>query len=140
MIGISNYALYIMTGKSPMSFSLPNFASVSNSVKAPDLKGLIPAGKERAYKWKDADGLVHYSGEPPSEGQAVELLDVDPNTNLVQGLKATPKPSAEPGPGPAQPQIPSGNIYSPETIKELMDNAKGVQDTLNKRYEDLEDM
>ncbi|MFO1422445.1 MAG: DUF4124 domain-containing protein [Candidatus Competibacteraceae bacterium] len=30
----------------------------------------------QVYKWTDANGQVHYDSKPPSEGQAVQTLDI----------------------------------------------------------------
>lgn len=135
MVGFSNYVMYLMTGKSPFSFSeLPSFSSANST---PTLSDMLPAGKEQAYKWKDANGVVHYSSEAPPEGLDAQLIEVDPNTNLVQGISTKSEPEDAQATS-TQPEMPSGNIYNPNTIKKLMDDAKGVQETLNKRYEDLE--
>lgn len=140
MLGVSNYMMYIMTGKSPLSFSLSNFTKPSSGLSIPNVQNMIPAGKERAYKWTDANGVVHYSSEAPAGDEAVELLDVDPNTNLVQGLQVTADAPEEKPATEVPTTVPSGNVYNPDTIKKLIDDAKSVQDTLNKRYEDMEGM
>lgn len=136
MVGISNYLMYIMTGKAPFSFGDMSLNMPEASIS--ELKSHIPAGKEQAYKWTDANGTVHYSSEPPPENHAVELIHVDPNTNLVQGLRSEPKKvETQVNQVPAT-TLPTGSVYNPKTIKKLMDDAKGVQETLNKRYENLE--
>lgn len=138
MIGVSNYMMYIMTGKSPMTFSMSNF-SLSGATDAIKSVGndVIPAKTETAYKWTDEHGVVHYSNEAPPEAIGSEKLTVNPNTNLVQGV--TPKPDAPNlNESPNQPTMPTGNIYDPNTIKKLMDDTKDVQNKLNKRTEDLE--
>ena len=124
-----------MTGKTPfqgdgskMSFGLPSSESI------------LPAGKQKAYKWTDADGLTHYSSEPPPEGLSGELLHVNPDTNLVQGLKPSIKTKdPEPPIAPPQPVMPQGNIYNPDTIRKLIDDAKDIQKTMNERNEQLEE-
>ena len=132
VVGVSNYALYIMTGKTPFS---------TNSLKMPDLSApsvnsLVNGGKTTAYKWTDENGVVHYSSEPPPEQQQVEVLEVDPNVNLVQGIQ---KKEEIPGPG-SQPSLdlPGGNVYSPENVQKLIQDAKDVQKKLNERYQEQE--
>lgn len=130
-VGISNYLMYLSTGKTPFSSGMPDL-----SFDAPSL-GNGSTKKQQAYKWTDEKGVVHYSSEAPPEMAQAEILEVDPNANLIQGVeiptKEAPKAAA------AQPSMPKGNIYNPKTIKKLFDDAKGVQETLNKRYENLED-
>ena len=141
MVGISNYLMYLSTGKSPFSFDSLSFGKPSVDASASKLKNLMPAGKDQAYKWTDENGTVHYSSEPPSHHQKAELIEVNPDTNLVQGLRIETEQGSEskaPVNSAPQRQLPQGSIYNPETIKTLMDDAKGVQETLNKRYESLE--
>ncbi len=134
VVGISNYMLYIMTGKTPFSASDIKMPDLS----APDIKSIANGGKTTAYKWKDENGVIHYSSEPPPEQQQVEVLEVDGNVNLVQGLR-----EQEEIPGPSQnPEgtidMPSGNVYSPENIQKLIRDAKEVQQKLNERYSEQE--
>lgn len=132
VVGVSNYALYIMTGKTPFSANDLKMPDIS----APSVDSLVNGGKTTAYKWTDENGVVHYSSEPPPEKQQVEVLEVDPNVNLVQGIQ---KKEEVPGPG-SQPSLdlPSGNVYSPENVQKLIQDAKDVQQKLNERYKEQE--
>ena len=40
----------------------------------------------RAYKWQDADGSWHLSGEPPPAGVAYEIVTVRSDENVVPAL------------------------------------------------------
>ena len=132
VLGISNYMMYLTTGKSPFSFSgkaaLPELGSSKN---------LLPARKETAYRWRDENGVIHYSSEPPPNAEA-EKLEVDPSTNLIQGLELKEKQASEDKEKPAEPEMPKANPYNPETIKKLFDDAKKVQETLDQRYKDID--
>ena len=132
VVGVSNYALYIMTGKTPFSANDLKMPDIS----APNVDSLVNGGKTTAYKWTDENGVVHYSSEPPPEQQQVEVLEVDPNVNLVQGVQ---KKEEVPGPG-SQPalDLPSGNVYSPKNVQKLIQDAKDVQQKLNERYQEQE--
>ena len=132
VVGVSNYALYIMTGKTPFSASDLKMPDIS----APRVDSLVNGGKTTAYKWTDENGVVHYSSEPPPEQQQVEVLEVDPNVNLVQGVQ---KKEEVPGPG-SQPalDLPGGNVYSPKNVQKLIQDAKDVQQKLNERYQEQE--
>ncbi len=141
MVGISNYMIYIMTGKAPFSISMPSLSEAKESFNAPSLDGIMPHSTEKAYKWKDANGVVHYSSDAPQEGQNVELLNVNPNANLIQGIDIVEQDTPEKNPAPTEPSIaPGTNVYNPETVKKLIDDAKAVQETMNTRYENLEKM
>lgn len=133
-IGISHYGMYLMTGRSPLSdlsfskLELPSFSAPA-----------LPQGKETAYKWKDENGVTHYSSEAPQHLQST-TIEVDPNTNLVQATKLPEKPkedSKEPATTQPSVNVP-GPVYSPQTVKKLIDDANNVQNTLNERYESLE--
>ena len=132
VVGVSNYALYIMTGKTPFSANDLKMPDIS----APNVDSLVNGGKTTAYKWTDENGVVHYSSEPPPEQQQVEVLEVDPNVNLVQGVQ---KKEEVPGPG-SQPalDLPGGNVYSPKNVQKLIQDAKDVQQKLNERYQEQE--
>jgi len=130
VLGISNYVMYLMTGKTPFS-QVPDV-----SISTPNLSEMMPKGSERAYKWTDANGVVHYSSEPPPEVEA-QVMDVDPNTNMIQGLRAEAPKETEAAPAPT-PTLPQGNVYNPKNVQKLIEDAKNVQNVLNERYESLE--
>ncbi len=131
VLGISNYMLYIMTGKSPFSSAssaLPNFT--------PSLKKITPKlSKETVYKWTDENGRTHYSSDPIPGGTNVEEMEVDPNVNVMDAVEI---PKDEPSRPPVN--LPEGNIYHPEKIKQLVDDARNVQDLMNERNHQLESM
>ncbi len=133
VVGMSNYALYLMTGQSPFAGDGPDL-----SIGLPSASSVLPAGKEQAYKWRDKDGVVHYSSEPPPDSESAELLQVDPNTNLVQGLRPSESQEAETAETTPQAALPQGTVYNPENIRKLIDDAKKVQETLNERNAELE--
>lgn len=138
MVGISNYVLYIMTGKSPFS-KIPQI-----SLSAPsgdDIKRTLSGGKETVYKWTDANGKVHYSSEAPADIESAQKMEVDPNVNLIEGIELQTENTS------AQPQAPttttttvntdplSGGVYNPEAVQKLIKDAKNVQNMLNERNE-----
>jgi len=131
MVGMSNYVLYIMTGKTPFSTTSLEGASL------PSIPTL-PPGKETAYKWTDAQGVVHYSSEPPPEQMAdLKKMIVDPNVNLVQGAKPTPKPTPEQN----DPQAESApSLYNPQSVQKLVEDARNVEKLLNDRAKAQEDI
>lgn len=139
MIGFSNYMLYIMTGKSPFAetgLSMPKF-----SVNAPKINNMNPlADGNTVYKWVDENGVTQYSSEPPPANIAKQTLELDPNTNIVQGLRPEDEEEETPHAGPSEPILPQGPIYSPENVKKLIDDAKNVQNLLNERYQKQEEM
>ncbi len=143
MVGISNYMLYIMTGRSPFDgFKLPSVSdAIPNSID--DIKPSL-GGKQTVYKWVDENGVTQYSSEPPPN-QATTSLELDPETNIIQSVEV---PSDEGDDSTLSnknnetPQLalPEGPVYSPDNIKKLIDDAKNVQKTLDERYQKQEEM
>lgn len=127
----------LMPGGKPMmslsdirlpEFSIPNVPTIGS--KEPVLR---KSGKARTfYRWKDAEGKVHYSDKPP-EGSAGEVasLDIDPNTNLVPAVEAPPEP--EPVASKVSDKKKSADSssptssYSPDAIKKLFEDANRIK-------------
>lgn len=125
MVGISNYGVYLMTGRLPFSVNDITLPSVS----VPKL----PVGKDTAYKWVDDRGVVHYSTEPPPLAAAnAKKLELDPNQNLIKGLEPAAEAQRETAPQ-TTPTLQSP--YSPGAAQKLIEDAKNVQNLLNDRYE-----
>lgn len=129
--GVSHYGLYFMTGE--YLFSSQGLAS---NFKVPSLKRSPLQSNDQVYKWTDENGVVHYSSDAPT-AQEAKIIEVDPNTNLIQGLESVKKVPEDPPATEAQRKQPQGNVYHPATIHKLIDDAKNVQNTLNERYQQL---
>ncbi len=37
------------------------------------------ASRDRVYKWQDAGGQWHFSNQAPAEGQASQVMEIDPS-------------------------------------------------------------
>jgi hypothetical protein len=120
-----------------------------DSQRVEDDTRVLQAGKQRVYKWQDQSGQWHYTQiRPPADARGVQSMDLDPMQNVIARLKppqAKDEPAeeepivrAEPEPGPEA--IIADNPYSPETIKKLFEDAKGLQESLGKRYESQEQL
>ncbi|PIE41034.1 MAG: hypothetical protein CSA49_05395 [Gammaproteobacteria bacterium] len=105
------------------------------------------------YRWKDSNGMWQFSTRP-NRGTANIVIETDPNANILQSLSndkinnllgraAVQKPALNsPGnkPETEKPDVP--NIPLPTTIPitqvpELINQARAVQDLMNKRTEML---
>jgi len=96
------------------------------------------------HKWKDDEGLWHFSDEQP-ESLASEKLEINPNQNILEMngadllTKLEEKEGASKSPESLMP--PEGMIPGIPTIdqaKKAMDNAKAVQGLLDNHYKQLE--
>lgn len=97
------------------------------------------------YRWKDTDGNVHFSNRLPEGASGVESLEIDPDANLILGVEPSPgAPSGRPGTAsdvisPAGPEA-VGNPYSADGVQKLIDQAKQVQELVNQRFKQQEEM
>lgn len=134
VVGLSNYGLYLMTGQTPFSrWKLPEF-------KTPEFSTANPLGnkKEKAWKWVDENGVTHYSSEAPPQTQQAQEIEVDPNTNLIQGMEPPEKKEEETASTTITPV--EGPIYDPKNIQKLMENARKVEQVLQERHEQQEEI
>ncbi|PCK02945.1 MAG: hypothetical protein COA42_21605 [Alteromonadaceae bacterium] len=142
MVGLTSYMTYVQTGKSPFDFS--NMSAPDISLNADSIKGLLPSGggaesgKDVFYKWVDDDGLTQYTQVPPPEHIKAEVIALDPNMNVIQGVK--PKARVETAKKKRQIGQMDGSVYSPGNMKRLMDDAKNVEKVLNDRAEQQKQM
>lgn len=92
------------------------------------------------YRWRDADGNLHFGDNPPQHVQEVETLDIDPDANLIQGDRSQQQAAAPaagvPTADPAVPAMP----YSPEQIEKLFRDAQAVKEKLEQRAQAQEDL
>lgn len=100
-----------------------------------------PGGQTKVYRWRDANGTWQLSDQPPATGQA-EIIMVDPNTNLIQGLAEEPEAPENVEQAPAQ--SPSVGLPLPMTVpldqvSKLQEDARQVQEQLDRRNEALEE-
>lgn len=154
--GILNYALYLKTGKSPLAdmdwsmpkFTVPDMATLKDAIPDVDLPSMPGIGENtegkpiEVYKWVDADGVINYSQTKPESSVSAEVMMVDPQTNVVQADKLPEpepeKPVAEAKPAPA-PSLPDMSLLpTPDRVKQLMDDAKGIQTQMDDRAKMLE--
>ena len=129
-------------GDTLMSFSdlkLPDFSMPempdTNKITAP-LGG--DGGKDIVYKWHDAEGNLHFTTDPPTDGTEYSVMGFDPNTNVIQAVKMPEEEPEEEKEVAAEEENsnPLGNPYDPSEIKELIEDAKDVQKMLQQRVKD----
>ncbi len=112
---------------------LPNFMGKEEAVTT-------SGSSTQVYRWRDSEGQIHYSSEPPPKTVKAKGVTLDSHVNVVPAVKfdATPrqretgKQSREKLPGSIDP------IYSPQKVKQLIDDAHDAQDLLNSRKNELD--
>ena len=65
-----------------------NPIAVSELVNDTPLEGVVRStlGTTRVYKWRDAEGAVHITDEPPPEGREFEQLEYQNDANVVPSV------------------------------------------------------
>jgi len=105
-------------------------------VKAPkNLGNVVTDEKVQVYKWRDKNGVMQFSNTPPQGTTNAEQVELNPNSNLIQAVKNKVKEE------PKQVvQAESPKPYSIQGMKEVMDDARGVEEMLQKRHEEQQKM
>lgn len=139
LFGIRNYTNYFMTDQVPeinseqSTLSDINISdlksSISKQLKTTKKEKPVTVKETYLYKWRDTKGIIHYTSEKPLEDVNV-VPSVSENNTETQ---SAPTQHAE---------LPSTNfpknIYSPEGIKHLFEQAKSVQSLMDKQFSQQE--
>ena len=88
--------------------------------------------KVQVYKWRDQDGVIQFSSEPPPEAHNAEQIILHPDSNVVQAVKAREKETVQPV---AKAENLAATPYSINGMKKVVDDAKGIEEMLQQRDE-----
>ncbi len=119
-------------------FSVPDLPDMPNLTKQDDTSG---ANLDLIYKWTDADGNLQFSNDPPPQGVEYTVKGYNPNTNIIQAVEIPSEDLAIQKPEPenhVESEDEIGNIYSPEKIKKLFEDAENIEKLLNDRVKKQE--
>lgn len=145
-MGIAFYGNYLTTGKLPPflrkapDLSMPSldkfgnkvdevFNSVTNSTSSNTDNNYI-------YKWQDENGQIHLTSEQPAEGIDFETVKLQNDVNVVPSVTTNSNEAGiieEPDTNESNSALSLNNIYSPDKIKQLKQDAEAVRDQLNQR-------
>ena len=95
-----------------------------------NLTNVVTDEKVQVYKWRDKNGVMQFSKIAPVEGSS-EKIELNPNENIIQAVKI---PVEEVEQEIVKSEKP--NPYSIKDMKKVMDDARGVEDLLQNRFED----
>lgn len=99
------------------------------------------AGKTKVYKWRDSSGNWHLSDQPISAaGGRDQVMHVDPDTNLVGGLRESTAEVERSRSDGVSNAVPLPMTVSPDKVGKLIDDAKAVQDLMDNRSEQLDNL
>jgi hypothetical protein len=142
ILGVLSVMPMIYMGKfDPMAFFDSGFSkglSDFNNIKAKVPKSLsngITDKKVQVYKWRDKNGVMQFGNTPPLAGGDTEKIELNPNKNIVQAVKIPEKEEAK-----KVAKTESPNPYSVKGMKKVMNDAKGVEELLQKRHEGQQKM
>jgi Domain of unknown function (DUF4124) len=145
LIAIGFYTNYLLTG------NLPNV--VSHKVNMPDLNlskisesatDLFDFNEESAsvtkylYKWRDAKGVMHYTSEKPAADIKVETIELTSDTNIVPAIsdeETQHNPALTQSRNDTETVESSTDLYTPEGIEQLYNQANDVQNLINEHYD-----
>ncbi len=142
-LGILSVTPMIYMGKfDPMAFfdtGLSKGASEFERLKAKapkNLSSVVSDKKIQVYRWRDEHGVMQFSNAPPPTVSNAQRVELNPNNNLVKAIKV---PVKEEKPARAR-QTEMPNPYSVKGMKKVMDDARGIEDMLQKRHEEQQKM
>ncbi len=142
LIVVGLYVNYLLTGNSPNlvlpKSSMPdlNLSKISESAtNLLDLNGEESTDTKYLYKWRDAKGIIHYTSVKPDAGINVETIELSSETNIVPAVSTTNQniPHSQ-LPQTSDIDESEVNIYSPQGIEDLFDQAKDVKNLMNEHY------
>lgn len=106
--------------------------------KAPqNIEAVVTDKEVEVYKWIDDNGIMQFSSLPPHEGIEAEIMLLSPNTNVMDATKV---PEKEPEHASKPKVFSVGSPYSPEGMKNIVDDSAELQETLNQRQVDQDKM
>jgi len=109
----------------------------------------------RVYRWKE-QGTWSYAGEIPDDipVELVEMIEINPDTNLIQGLKPEKSEDQNKGlqtlssfgqnesnskqEGSSSMSIPVPLTIQPDQLNQLFEDAKSIQSFMNERTNSLD--
>ena len=140
-LGVLSAIPMIYSGKfDPMSYITGTGSGTSEfaklKAKAPkNLSNVVTDKKVELYKWRDKNGVMQFSNTPPPTVANAEHVVLNPDKNLIQAVKIPLKEKTKQA---ANTEMP--NPYSIKGMKKVMNDARGVEEVLQKRHEKQQKM
>lgn len=110
-------------------FQLPGMGDkAATGIK--DLGNAVVEKDVTVYQWTDEQGVTHFGGTPPTGQGSYEKKEIRANTNVMQAMKQAEEEEA---PEERSRIARIGKAYTPEGVKDLMQDAKDVQKQMEDR-------
>jgi hypothetical protein len=94
-----------------------------------------PKPATTVYKWQDKSGQWHFSNQPPPPGTASSVKTYRADSNIMQAPPAAA--DATPADDPSDTALLP--LTDPSRIKQLIHDAKNVQNLMDQRQQQLDD-
>lgn len=140
---VAIYGNYLTTGKLPpylqkkTDFSMPQLNEIGNKAEEMLNSINVSSNENYIYKWTDENGQIHLTSEPPDASTSFEAVKLESDVNIVPSVSPINNPVDD-----IQSSVPETNdtsnlnlkeVYSPEKVQQLYDDARSVRDQLNER-------
>ncbi|MDH5767261.1 MAG: DUF4124 domain-containing protein [Gammaproteobacteria bacterium] len=102
------------------------------SVLPDTIQSVVTDQEVTVYQWVDENGIKQFGSLPP-EGIGAEAMHLKPDQNVVPSVKVTESKEDEEETGRDEPIL--KNPYNPDTVKQLINDAKNVKELLDQRYQ-----
>ena len=156
-LSLGIYAEYLRTGQLPdLNIQIPqkpeiNVSNITQKMTdsiaekldhVKDVK-LHDKNQNQMYKWRGENGVIHYTSEKPADNIDYESIRFSGETNVVPAIKqdssvaASTETSAPEKTAHPSTDIPD-NLYSPEGIQQLFDQAENIQNLVNDKFRQQE--
>lgn len=90
------------------------------------------------YRWDNGDGTPQFSNEPPPPGVDYEVVQVNPDANLIQPLTPSAPPATQEEGGKAANRLPTPLTVSPEEAMQLFRDAGKIREMSQERLHQQE--
>ncbi|MCW9013447.1 MAG: DUF4124 domain-containing protein [Gammaproteobacteria bacterium] len=124
---------YLLGGGAMGGFDLKSFLQPKED-RSKGIEGLGNAVTDKnvtVYQWVDEHGQKHFSSTPPVGQAQVDTVKLSPDANVVKAIRV-PEEEEEAKRGSQVTSV-RKNPYSPEGVRDLMQDTKDVSNMMNER-------
>ena len=110
---------------------MPELADLTKSDNKEEIRA--PHQPVTLYRWQSDDGGIQFSNELPPQGVSYEVVEVNPDANIVQAI--TPETGQKPATEEEASGIslPSPLTVSPQEATQLLEDARKIRDMSEER-------
>ena len=120
------------------------FNQVGDEVQNVDVLAPVSSKNVDIYKWQDEKGVWHFSDTQNTQKNA-QVVTVNSDTNVIQAVKPIPttveESSGSSGESAAEKEDGESPLpYSPADVRDLIDDAKNIQNKLDERAQQQQEL